>query len=242
MGRLFKISTPVWVVACFVSHAAPAHAQLQFTNENGRAVELSGPGLPSRPMFISMKRRSAANIAQFFREACLDTRLDPQAVDGKASAPLWALRRTDVKIPFNGPLFDRPVPVWVGDGASLVATQTTVGFATGSGFRVAGPQCTLVTGDYAISAADMEAAISKALGAGPANIGDSFKKNGKPNSRYEPRWKWTGSDGTVQDIGFTIMQPGGVSAGKLQIALIPPKAEKALMTGATRMIHAVQAR
>lgn len=204
--------------------AGSAHAQLYFSDEDGRAVEFTSPDIPK--LTLSSAGQTADGIATLFRQSCLQSQLNPEAIQSVVSTQPWAMVRRDVKIPFTGPAFEPLVPRWLGGGFSLIATPVTIGIPKGSGFRVAGPQCALATGGSALSRAEIEAALSRSIGSLPVNADEAVKK-GKPNRNYSPRWRWTGADGVQQDIGVTMMRSYAESPGRLQIAPIPPKTAKA---------------
>ena len=202
---------------------APAGAQLFYTDSYGRAAEFIAPDI--KAVQLSAEGDTAEEIAGFFRRACLDSKLVVEVVDAVASASKWQMVRRDVKIPFTRPEFETPVARWLGSGRALVVASVTIGIPTGSGFRVEGPQCTLVTGSPTFDRPALEAALTAVLGAGPSNVAEAFK-NGKPNKRYEPRWMWAGQNGLPQEVGFAMIRPYGATAGKLQVALIPPRPAK----------------
>ena len=210
-------------VLVLATSAVPAKAQLFFSDEGGRAVEFSAPDIAK--LDLSSQGRSPGDIATLFRKACLDSKLNAAAIDSAVSAQPWMMVRRDTKIPFTGPAFDTPVPRWLGGGFSLIATAVTIGITKGSGFRIAGPQCTLASGEASFSRQDLEAALTEAIGSGPMNAEEALKK-GKPNKNYSPRWQWTGATGQPQDIGVTMMKSYDQSPGRVQISLIPPKLSK----------------
>jgi len=211
-------------LALWLASSSAAKAQIFFADEHGRAVEFTAPSIPV--IALSGHNDSADEVAYFFRQACLDSKLDLAAVDAAVSGAKWPMKRSDVKIPFNRPEFDTPVPQWVGSGRGLTVAPATYGIPTGSGFRVAGPQCTFVSGTPSFDRQALETALTNAIGTGPHNASEAVKKNGKPNKRYEPRWLWTGPNGVLQEVGFALIPSFGTSPGKLQVALIPPKPAK----------------
>lgn len=167
-------------ILCALSGGAPASAQLFFTDTDGRAVEFTAPDI--MPVKLSAEGDTAEEVVGFFRRACLESSLSLEAVDAVASASKWQMVRRDVKIPFNRPEFDTPVARWLGAGHALLVAPVTIGISSGSGFRVEGPQCTLVTGTPTFDRPAVEAALTAVMGAGPHNAAEAIK-NGKPNKR-----------------------------------------------------------
>jgi hypothetical protein len=197
--------------------------QVFFNDTDGWAVTFQSPSIDG-PLPQSNGETAELVVAEF-KKACLDSKLDLATINSVVSTGPLALVQNDFKIPFTGPAFAKPVSRWSGNGVSLLVTHSTIGFTKGSGFKIEGPQCTLVFGEPSFQSDSLEAEFTRVLGAAPNNAAKALK-NGKPNKSYSPRWLWTMADGTQQQIGYTLLRMNGQS-GRLQISLIPPKVPKA---------------
>jgi len=200
-----------------------AHAQLYYTDEFGRASELSSPQIPE--LTLSLQGRGPDEVAALFYGACLESKLDATAIESVVSVKPWEMLRRDIKIPFTDPAYDPLVPRWLGGGMSLIATPVTIGNEKGSRFRIIGPQCTLASGEASFPRQELEESLTQVIGRPPSNAAEA-SKNGKPRKNYSPRWQWIGANGEQHEIGITMMSSSRNYAGRLQVSLIPPKPVK----------------
>ena len=154
-----------------------------YTDVFGRAASLSGPGLRGqRPIPAG---ETPDQVATAFRAACLDSKLDPGAVDRAVTAPPLGLIRDDAKIPFTGPDYAAPVPHWSGRSAALLVAPATVGPARGGGFRIEGPQSNLAFGEPDLTPQALHAALTTAIRPAPSNSNEATR-NGTPHRYYAP--------------------------------------------------------
>jgi hypothetical protein len=157
----------------------PAAAQLggAWADKYGRSLVMSfgGTGVTD----LQPGSRTLEESAQAFNRICLGTGFDRAAVGAAAEATGWGFRYQAVEVPM------KPSPIDIGGWAAPGATVLT----TRKLFFAPNAQCNLVVALASIpSPAELRSALTEVLGAEPANAADAVKRNGQPNSRYQPEW------------------------------------------------------
>jgi hypothetical protein len=157
----------------------PLLAQLggAWSDKYGRSLVMHFGGVPD--VDLPTGTHSLEESAQLFRRACVDARFDRAATAAAAEAAGWGLRYQPVEVAM------KPKPLdlggWTAPGAALLAGAKL--------FFAPNAQCNLVVRlRLSATPGEVEAALSSALGAAPANKADAVKRNGQPNNRYEPIW------------------------------------------------------
>jgi hypothetical protein len=195
------------LLACLPLQAGLAQLGGAWSDKYGRSLvmQFGGVGITD----LQPGSHGLAESAEAFRRICLDTGLDRAAVGAAAEAAGWSLRYQAVPVPM------KPAPVdiggWTGPGATVLTTRKL--------FFAPNAQCNLVVALETLpSTAELTAAVTRVLGSEPTNAADATKRNGQPNSRYQPEWVIPGaagmervvlarrsSSGNVQ-LHFTLME------------------------------------
>jgi hypothetical protein len=145
----------------------------------------------SGPTSLKSGNRSVADYVTLFKEACLDRPFGADEPRSAIEARAWGFQRLDHSVPSGRVTAD--LSGWQAPDVS-VRSSTGVFFAPN-------PQCN-VTAALAtpIGSEELEAAMTQALGAQPANVAKKVDKKGQRRRGYEPMWKLAGPTGLERTV------------------------------------------
>ena len=191
----------------------PAAGQLggAWSDKYGRSLVMHFGGVASAD--LPTGTQTLEESVRVFRTACVDTNFDRTAIGAAAEAAGWGLRYQPVEVAMK----PRPLDLggWTAPGATLLA-GTKLFFAPNA-------QCNLVVRlRREATRAEVEAALSSALGAEPANKAEAVKRNGQPNGRYQPIWILPGA-APMERVVFA--RPSSSGDGLLHLTVMERKAK-----------------
>ena len=181
------------LIAALALVAAPASAT-PWVDDLGRSMSFFYPA--SKPLQLQAGAHGLADGDQAFQKVCLTGAFDKASIGTAVQSLGWNFAYREQMMPFKKPV---DVGGWEASDAAVYA-------ADGIFFNKL-PQCnlTFVPAGPA-SLADVQNAISAAVGAQPRNADKALDKKGRPNKRYEPEWSLAQPDGSSQLI-FARLSP-----------------------------------
>lgn len=193
----------------FLAASVPARAT-PWVDDIGRSTSMSYPG--ASPLNLRPNGHNLVQGADTFKKLCLATGFDKAAVGAAAQAIGWGFAYRAQMMPFKTPV----------DIGGWESTDAAVYAANGIFFNKL-PQCNLTfVPSTPATLADVQAALSAALGQAPANADKAVGKNGKVNRRYEPEWRLVQPDGSIH-IVFARLSPTVRGAVHLAVLKKAPK-------------------
>jgi hypothetical protein len=159
-----------------------------------------------------------AEMAQLFKQVCLDTAGDPAAISAAVASGSLKLESVPVMLAAGKKSPAVAIPMWRGPG--LVAAHTA-GFAS-----VREAQCNITF--YPSALPDRSAlaeAVSAAVGSAPVNAAEAIKKNGKPDKYYSPRWSFA-SGADAFRVNAIVMKGNRYLPGDRVLIALRPEAKR----------------